>query len=309
MEKQTIKIAVHNGNFHADDATAYAILNKIFPENELIRTRDPEVLEQCNYRVDVGSKYNNTTDFDHHQREFTEVRPNHDHIKYASAGLVWKKFASDYIKLEVSNISEEQIQRIKEIVDYSFIRYVDANDNGISLFNEEIPTISKIAYLYNLKYGYINDKGFKLCANLAKDIIDGLIISSQHYLESEKVVLAAIKDKEDQPVMILEQKVSFHDVVKNNWDLFSKVMVAVYPDTNGHSWRIQSLAEDPNNRFRNRCRAPKEWRGLQYEDLDKAAELSGLEFVHISGFTGGAKDRESAIKMATKWCLESPHDN
>ncbi len=306
MENEVIKIAVHNGNFHADDVTAFAILNKIFPNNELVRTRDPDELKSCTFRVDVGLYYNGETDFDHHQRDFKEVRSNNDHIKYASAGLVWKKFGDAYIKLEAPNATAEQIQRIKEYIDYNFIRYVDANDNGINLFNEEIPTISKIAYLYNLKYGYINNNGFKQCAHIISDVIDGFVISCINYLESEQYVLEAIKGKEDQPIMFLDKKVGFQEVVKNNWDIFSKIMIAVYPDANGKTWRIQSLAGDPNDRFKNRCRAPKSWRGLQDKDLNKVAELENLDFVHVSGFTGGAKDKESVLKMAEKWWKESP---
>ncbi len=309
MEKEIIKIAVHSGSFHADDVTAYAILNKIFPDNELIRSRDQKELESCAFRLDVGLKFNNETDFDHHQREFTEQRPDHDHIKYASAGLVWRKFAEQYIKTEAPQATNEQILKIKEYIDYNFIRYVDANDNGITLFSEEIPSFSKIVYLYNFKYGFIGNRGFRQCATTSGDIIDGFIITRLKYFEAEKVVLESIKDKEDQPIMLLENKVGFQEVVKNNWDLFSKIMVAVYPDTNGHSWRIQSLAGDPCDRFKNRCRAPKLWRGLQGEDLCKVADLTGAEFVHSSGFTGGAQDKESALKMAERWYKESPGDN
>jgi len=46
----------------------------------------------------------------------------------------------------------------------------------------------------------------------------------------------------------------------------------------------------------------KAWRGLRADELKKLSEgvfaVSDLEFVHHSGFIGGAWSLESAIKMA-----------
>ena len=39
-------IVTHNGKFHADDAWATAVLFVLFPDSELIRTRDPAVIER-----------------------------------------------------------------------------------------------------------------------------------------------------------------------------------------------------------------------------------------------------------------------
>ena len=60
---------------------------------EIVRTRDREVMAACDLRVDVGFAYDPASgDFDHHQREFSEVRPNG--IGYASFGLIWREFGA-----------------------------------------------------------------------------------------------------------------------------------------------------------------------------------------------------------------------
>ena len=62
--EEKIKIAVHSGNYHADDCMAYAILAYIFPKHELVRTRDEKELSACDFLVDVGGKYDNEKYFD-----------------------------------------------------------------------------------------------------------------------------------------------------------------------------------------------------------------------------------------------------
>ncbi len=37
-------IATHSGKFHADDVWAVAVLDLVFPDSDLVRTRDPEVI-------------------------------------------------------------------------------------------------------------------------------------------------------------------------------------------------------------------------------------------------------------------------
>lgn len=50
--------------------------------------------------------------------------------------------------------------------------------------------------------------------------------------------------------------------------------------------------------FENRVSLHQEFRGLRGEELNKAAGVSDAEFVHASGFIGGAWSLESALKMA-----------
>jgi len=112
-------IATHNGQFHADEVTAIALL-KIFTEAEeveLFRTRDEDTINQCDVVVDVGGTYSpEHKRFDHHQFD----RDNELYGK-SSAGLVW-----DYIRNTVD------LAIPYTAIDF-LVKDVDDQDTGIKL--------------------------------------------------------------------------------------------------------------------------------------------------------------------------------
>ena len=75
METEThptsLKIGTHDGAFHCDEVTACALLTKYsnkFRGAEIVRTRNPNVLDECDIIVDVGGKHVPPKYLDHHQR-------------------------------------------------------------------------------------------------------------------------------------------------------------------------------------------------------------------------------------------------
>src|SRR3989344_7405912 len=102
-------IAVHSGDFQADDVFAVSIIRLLYPEIKIIRSRDEEVLKHADIRADVGGKYDPSThDFDHHQTGGAGMRENG--IPYSSAGLVWKHFGKKLVSSdEVFNYIDEKI--------------------------------------------------------------------------------------------------------------------------------------------------------------------------------------------------------
>ena len=97
-----MKVATHDGKFHADDVFATALLKHLYPDVEIIRSRDPKILATADLRYDVGGKYYaNTYDFDHHQAGFNTARPNG--ILYSSFGLLWHHLGSKHYRNPASN--------------------------------------------------------------------------------------------------------------------------------------------------------------------------------------------------------------
>ena len=128
-------IGVHNGIFHCDDVAACCILD-ILLENinkntkspkvkkiAIIRTRNPEVLKECNICVDIGGGK-----FDHHYEGCDKQRK--DGTKYASIGLVWRAYGKELIKLIKPDLSTSEIDRLFEKIDNEIIKFIDADDNG-----------------------------------------------------------------------------------------------------------------------------------------------------------------------------------
>ena len=83
--------STHDGRFHADEIFALAVLKLIFPDLEIVRSRDEKVYKNADIIVDVGHVYDaENLIFDHHQRSFSLKRASG--IPYASFGLVWKQY-------------------------------------------------------------------------------------------------------------------------------------------------------------------------------------------------------------------------
>ena len=108
-QKKSVNIGTHDGTFHCDEALACFMLKQtekfrdagmllLFNQNlivhkylEIIRTRKPDVLAQCDIVVDVGAVYDVATNrFDHHQITFTNKFDDNHKIKLSSAGLIYK---------------------------------------------------------------------------------------------------------------------------------------------------------------------------------------------------------------------------
>ena len=88
------RMAVHNGIFHADDVFGVALMQSIYNDLEIIRTRDEELLKTCDIVSDVGNgKY------DHHHVD--KIRRENG-IPYCGFGLLPSK-SNFYTLLLIKN--------------------------------------------------------------------------------------------------------------------------------------------------------------------------------------------------------------
>lgn len=62
-------------------------------------------------------------------------------------------------------------------------------------------------------------------------------------------------------------------------------------------WRIITVPPQPGS-FEMRVPLKKEWRGLRETELKTVSGFTDIDFVHNSGFIGGAWSLETVIKMA-----------
>jgi uncharacterized UPF0160 family protein len=91
--RSDVTIGTHSGTFHADEALATFLLRLLptYKNADVIRSRDPKVLDECTIVVDVGGVYDNDKlRYDHHQRGFDENFGMGFVTKLSSAGLVYK---------------------------------------------------------------------------------------------------------------------------------------------------------------------------------------------------------------------------
>lgn len=129
-----MKIGTHDGNFHCDEALAIYMLRLLpaYKDATVIRTRNPQLLNECDLLVDVGAVYDPSKHrYDHHQREFKETLSPQHPTKLSSAGLIYKHFGKEIIQ-QLSNhtLSPSDTDLIFEKIYLNFIEALDAIDNG-----------------------------------------------------------------------------------------------------------------------------------------------------------------------------------
>ena len=125
-----MRIVTHNAKFHTDDVFSVAALLILYPEAEVVRTREEDLIKLADIVVDVGQVYDAKSNrFDHHQVGGAGQRANG--IQYASFGLVWQKFGE-----EVSGSPE-----VAEKIDRTMAQLVDAADNGQDVISSTIPEL------------------------------------------------------------------------------------------------------------------------------------------------------------------------
>lgn len=128
------KVVTHNRQFNLDEIAAISLLKKFTNKDyEIIRTRDVKKLKEYKenpnvFVLDVGLEYDKSKkNFDHHQKTMSKVWDGG--IPYSSCGLIW-----DWLKTEgyLSEFSNNELMKFET----NFIRKVDAQDNGLKIFNE-----------------------------------------------------------------------------------------------------------------------------------------------------------------------------
>eukprot|EP00825_Cyclidium_porcatum_P050704 TRINITY_DN9119_c0_g1_i1.p1 TRINITY_DN9119_c0_g1~~TRINITY_DN9119_c0_g1_i1.p1 ORF type:complete len:206 (+),score=40.73 TRINITY_DN9119_c0_g1_i1:195-812(+) len=100
-------------------------------------------------------------------------------------------------------------------------------------------------------------------------------------------------------ILVLKSALAWKDhlySVEKEQKLEGIIKFVLFPDKT-EGWRVQGV--NIENSFSLRLGLKEEWRGVQ--DIDKLKQISQINdivFVHKSGFIGGAKSFENALKMA-----------
>ncbi|KAH9946642.1 GAMM1 protein [Amylocystis lapponica] len=259
----------HNGTFHCDEALAVFLLKKTkaYADADLKRTRDPAVLDTCSIVVDVGGVYDEDKQrFDHHQRGFGEVFGHGFTTKLSSAGLVYKHFGKEIIAKRL-NRALDAPKLYKE-----FIEAIDGIDNGA--------------------------KFLKASSLVGGEFVDRLDYYANAWLPARELVAAELTKRmlvdPSGKIMLLEQFLPWKEHLFELETEFAipsdvKPVYVLYADETGNNWRVQAVPISPES-FESRKPLPEVWRGLRDDNL-------GI-FVHASGFIGGNKTKEGALKLA-----------
>jgi len=314
-----LTVAVHNGQFHADETTAVALL-KIIRNIKIVRTRDPSQLAKADIVVDVGKVYDpENFKFDHHQYSPDESPRFSDKysIPMSSVGMVYKHFGKEILstiikKMEIET-NEEDLDMLYDTVYRSFVQEIDAIDNGID-FQTSVPKYNIYTYLsatitkFNTMQVH-NDElqflAFTRAVDYAKTTflvhLESLL-SKHREMKSDIVTISnAMKNRysySDTGELLVV------DVDCPNWlyclrdfenknkykDDEKEVKFILYPDETG--FRIRAIPGQ--QKFENRSTLKQI---NEFETLFSDNEIKDIVFVHKAGFIGGALNKQTALKM------------
>ena len=288
------RMAVHNGIFHADDVFGVALMQSIYNDLEIIRTRDEELLKTCDIVSDVGNgKY------DHHHVD--KIRRENG-IPYCGFGLLWRDFGISYINAkfpDLSNLKDQQ--EVAEKVDTILIQQIDAQDNGVDVMTSQVPimTLCDIIYTF-IPTGAGEDeieKGFFEAVEFAKKILYKITKKFVDSYENYRMIKNELKKQnvKQSHILVLEKSVPWKDTILE-LDRNENVLYVVYQDVTG-SWCTQTVPKEANS-FAARKDLPKTWGGLINDDLSKLTGIENCTFCHPALFICGNKTKEGAISMA-----------
>jgi len=274
-----IRIATHSGGFHADDVFAVAAL-KLYLKHEkegmpvqIIRTRNSEMVSECDYVVDVGGVYDPAAGrFDHHQIDGAGKRENG--IPYAAFGLVWKEYGAA--------ICENK--ELAEKIDRRLVQSIDGPDNGVSLTGE---VLFDDAYPYYLQSAVgvfqptwkesaeREDKAFAELVEWATILLHREITVATDVLEGEALVEQAYEAAADKRVIYLDQSLPWQGVLMQK----DEPLFVAYPKESGR-WRLRAVPAQGN--FQSRAEFPESWRGKHDKKLQEATGVDTAVFCHKS---------------------------
>ena len=317
-----MKIGTHNGHFNCDEVLACAMLKHLpdYKDAEIVRTRDLELLDQCDIVVDVGAIFDPAKHrYDHHQKTFTEtlatVIPGKPfHTKLSSAGLVYAFFGKRLIAQLIEKKEDDPlVEKIFDKVYEKLMEEVDANDNGIPTHDGKAryavttTLASRVANL-NPRWNDLDkdtDKGFYKALDLVwPEFHDRVQFYAQVWWPAREIVAKSLENRfnvhSSGKIILLENggcpwKEHLYELEEEQ-GIENEILFVIFTDQNG-AWRVLAVGVKGEG-FKSRMALKEDWRALRDQELSDKSGIEGCIFVHASGFIGGNKTQNGAMEMA-----------
>jgi uncharacterized UPF0160 family protein len=278
-------VGIHDGIFHADEVTACAllILFDLVDAKLIVRTRDPSVIDECEFVCDVGGIYNpEEKRFDHHQASYDGP--------LSSAGMIIHYLYNQKI------IPSDEF----EFLYNNFIKGVDEHDNGKSpqvkghaLFSHIVANFNPV--VYDAGPEKLNE-AFHQALSFVRGHIERLLGRYRYNKECRKIVAKAMQEGTD--VLYFDRAVpwleSFFALDGKEHPAKFVVMPA------GEHWKLRGIPPDDEHKMEVRVPLPKDWAGLLGDELKEVSGIEGAIFCHKGRFTSVWENKESAIKALEK---------
>jgi uncharacterized UPF0160 family protein len=293
-------LVTHSGGFHADELLSSVILTGLFPDAELVRSRDTAWITPGEGRIiyDVGGQFDaEARIFDHHQK------PNplrEDGQPYSSFGLIWAQYGRDYLR--ALDVPEHDVEKIHASFDRGFVLPVDLLDNGAVDASAAGPLFSGLTLpvlLESLKPAFddreegADDRAFAAAVPVARAFVEARIRRSAAKYRAEAMVLSAIEAAGEGRILELPMGMPFRAGVEAAGA--DHLLFVVHP--RGSDWALTTIRTGDDT-FETRADLPAAWAGLTDEALETASGVKGAKFCHNGRFIAVASSREAIMAMA-----------
>ena len=299
-------LVTHSGGFHADELLSSVILTRLYPEAEILRSRDKAWVTPGEGRIiyDVGGQFDaEARIFDHHQK------PNplrEDGQPYSSFGLVWAQYGRDYLR--ALDVPEQDVDKIHASFDRGFVLPVDLLDNGAVDASAAGPLFSGLTLptlLESLKPAFddreegADDRAFAAAVPVARAFVEARIRRSAAKYRAEAMVLAAIDTAGEGRILELPMGMPFRAGVEAAGA--DHLLFVVHP--RGSDWALTTIRTGDDT-FETRADLPEAWAGLTDAALEAASGVKGAKFSHNGRFIAVADSRDAIMAMAERAVTE-----
>ncbi|MBW7856888.1 MAG: MYG1 family protein [Leptonema sp. (in: Bacteria)] len=300
--KKPLYFLTHSGVGHADDLLAFSLALTLFPDIQLIRSRQfqivesgieikpdaknpnqPNFIENGSFIVaDVGGSYNQDLRiYDHHQPNAPMRDDGHP---YSAAGLFFKHFGHEILRHLNPNASTDVINDTFAEIDHSILLPIDLSDNtGCSFYepDTEVRAFTFSDFIEMSRPGILTD--FESLAKTISHLIT-VILTEKLLANIKGQELRRLADRCDEEVLTVDR---FYPSAGKFLES-TPIKILVHPNPEG-KWNARWVKDGL---------FPQSWRGRSLSDLEKVSGVTGAIFCHRSGHLAVADQRQSAILLS-----------
>jgi uncharacterized UPF0160 family protein len=303
-------VVTHGGKFHADDVWAVAVLNVLFPQCQIVRTRDPALVEAADFAIDVGGIWNPANGrFDHHQKGFSAARSTG--VPYASAGLVWKEYGARCVSALAAEhaahqLTEDEAEQIAYAIDADVVQYLDLSDVGAAKNAPGGYGLSAVISGFNpswldeqrVGYGEAADAYRLSQFRRAQTVLTDIMINAVKYRVGALLALEQVRQSEvlegGKVLFLKNSALPWTTVVRKE---MPKVLFVVSHNLAEQRYMLHSVPISPES-FTARADLPLAWAGLRDAELAAVTGVPDASFCHNGRFIAAAKSFEGVRAMA-----------
>jgi uncharacterized UPF0160 family protein len=303
-------IVTHSGKFHADDAWAVAVINVLYPEAQLVRTRDQATIDRGDIVIDVGGIWDPALGrFDHHQKSFSGARQTG--VPYASAGLVWREYGGRCVaalaaKHTGQQLSDDTAQQIAWAIDADIVQYLDLSDVGAAKNAPGGYGLSAVVSGYNLNWMDEERLGYSEAADVyrlsqfrrAMDFLTDVMANAVKYRVGAMLALEQVRQAEVQEggrlLYLKNSALPWSSVVRKE---MPKVLFVISHNLGEQRYMLHTVPATVDT-FEARADLPASWAGLRDAELAAVTGVADAGFCHTGRFIAAAKSYEGIHAMA-----------